>query len=244
MHYLATCLRIATALLPYESSRYLRGPSFPPFRSRLKAPASSISSSASTGKPGGPARTATANTSPPKPQPLSSRLERADPDAPIQSALFSQLGHKGDLILIHFRDSLEALNQVELDLAQTELYDFLDPRHSYVSVVELGLYESSRKTYEAASAKGFEPSTRRSGMPKLSATLERGRAAMAPASSLPFPKQNTSASIPWTASAANRSNWYTVPFAERQRMMHEHGLIGRRYGDAGQADHLRLHRHG
>jgi chlorite dismutase len=26
-------------------------------------------------------------------------------------------------------------------------------------------------------------------------------------------------------------NWYTVPFAERQRMMHEHGLIGRRYAD-------------
>ena len=43
-------------------------------------------------------------------------------------ALFSQLGHKGDLILIHFRDSLEALNQVELDLAQTELYDY--PRSS------------------------------------------------------------------------------------------------------------------
>jgi chlorite dismutase len=26
-------------------------------------------------------------------------------------------------------------------------------------------------------------------------------------------------------------NWYSVPFAERQRMMHEHGMIGRRYGD-------------
>jgi len=24
-------------------------------------------------------------------------------------------------------------------------------------------------------------------------------------------------------------NWYTLPFADRQRMMHEHGLIGRRY---------------
>jgi hydrogen peroxide-dependent heme synthase len=67
----------------------------------------------------------------------------------------SQLGHKGDLILIHFRDSLEALNQVELDLAQTELYDFLELRHSYVSVVELGLYESSRKTYEAADGQGI-----------------------------------------------------------------------------------------
>ena len=59
-------------------------------------------------------------------------------DGRVQSALFPQLGHKGDLILVHFRDSLEALNQVELDLAQTALYDFLELRHSYVSVVELG----------------------------------------------------------------------------------------------------------
>ena len=92
-------------------------------------------------------------------------LERAAPDGPIQSALFSELGHKGDLILIHFRESFEALNQVELDLAQTELYNFLTPTHSYVSVVELGLYESSRKTYEAAAAKGFGR-TRQSGMLK------------------------------------------------------------------------------
>ena len=43
------------------------------------------------------------------------KLERAGTDAPVQSAVFSELGHKGDLILLHFRDSLEALNQVELD---------------------------------------------------------------------------------------------------------------------------------
>ena len=90
-----------------------------------------------------------------------SKLERSAPDAPLRTALFSQLGHKGDLMLIHFRDSLEALNQVELALAQTALYDFLELRHSYVSVVELGLYESSRKTYEAAAAKGFEPALAR-----------------------------------------------------------------------------------
>jgi len=67
-----------------------------------------------------------------------SSLEKA-PDGKIHTGLFSQLGHKGDLILVHFRDSLEALNQVELQLAQTDLYGFLDQRHSYVSVVELGL---------------------------------------------------------------------------------------------------------
>jgi peroxiredoxin len=26
-------------------------------------------------------------------------------------------------------------------------------------------------------------------------------------------------------------NWYTLPMAERQRMMHEHGLVGRRHAD-------------
>jgi hydrogen peroxide-dependent heme synthase len=28
-----------------------------------------------------------------------------------------------------------------------------------------------------------------------------------------------------------QKNWYSVPFAERQRMMHEHGMIGRRYAE-------------
>jgi len=105
------------------------------------------------------------------------RLERANPDAPIRSALFSELGHKGDLILIHFRDSVEALNQVELDLAQTGIYDYLDLRHSYVSVVELGLYESSRKTYEAATAKGLETYSP-AWQAEVAATLERQSAAM------------------------------------------------------------------
>ena len=55
-------------------------------------------------------------------------LERKDVNAPVRTALYSQLGHKGDLMLIHFRDSLEELNQVELALAQTPLYDFLELR--------------------------------------------------------------------------------------------------------------------
>ena len=38
-----------------------------------------------------------------------------------RSAIYSQLGHKADLIFIHFRDNFEQLNQVELDLAQTAI---------------------------------------------------------------------------------------------------------------------------
>jgi chlorite dismutase len=158
------------------------------------------------------------------------RLQSKAPDAPVRTALFSQLGHKGDLVLIHFRDSLEALNQVELDLAQTKLYDFLDLRHSYVSVVELGLYESTRKTYEAAAAKGFAEFTPE-WTAEVAATLERQSAAMAPRLFPAVPEAKYLCFYPMDRKRGEHANWYTMPFAERQRMMHEHGLIGRRYGD-------------
>jgi chlorite dismutase len=159
-----------------------------------------------------------------------SALERKEAGAPAQSALFSQLGHKGDLILIHFRDSFQALNQVELDLAQTAFYDYLELKHSYVSVVELGLYESSRKTWEAASAKGLEPNTPEFRA-EVEASLERASAAMAPRLYPAVPEAKYLCFYPMDRLRAEGKNWYMVPFAERQRMMHEHGLIGRRYGD-------------
>ena len=158
------------------------------------------------------------------------KLERKSPQAPIQSALFSQLGHKGDLILVHFRDSFESLNQIELDLAQTALYDYLSPSHSYVSVVELGLYESSRKTWEAASAKGLEPNTPEF-QAEVAASLGRASAAMAPRLYPAIPDAKYLTFYPMDRKRGEQTNWYTVPFADRQRMMHDHGLIGRRYAD-------------
>jgi len=158
------------------------------------------------------------------------RLERQESGAPIQTALFSQLGHKGDLVLLHFRDSLEALNQVELTLAQTRLYDFLTLSHSYVSVVELGLYESTRKTYEAAAEKGFAEFTPE-WTAEVNSALDRSSAAMAPRLHPAVPDAKYLCFYPMDRKRGEEKNWYTVPFAERQRMMHEHGLIGRRYGD-------------
>jgi len=157
------------------------------------------------------------------------RLEVSS-DGKVQTALYSQLGHKGDLILVHFRESLEALNQVELDLAQTKFYDFLELRHSYVSVVELGLYESSRKTYEAAAAKGaatFSPEWQA----EVDGSLKRGAEAMKPRLFPSVPETKYMCFYPMDRKRGEQVNWYSVPFAERQRMMHEHGLIGRRYGD-------------
>ncbi|MGA2571926.1 MAG: hydrogen peroxide-dependent heme synthase [Terracidiphilus sp.] len=157
-------------------------------------------------------------------------LERAAADAPIRTALYSELGHKGDLIFVHFRNSFEALSEVELSLAHTPLNDFLLPAHSYVSVVELGLYESTRKTYEAAAAKGFEPHSPEWDA-EINFSIERASAAMAPRLFPAIPEAKYLCFYPMDRKRGEQVNWYTVPFADRQRMMHEHGLVGRRYGE-------------
>jgi hydrogen peroxide-dependent heme synthase len=149
---------------------------------------------------------------------------------PNQSAIYSQLGHKGDLMLIHFRDSIEDLNRAELAITQTELYDFLEISHSYLSVVELGLYESSIKTYAALSERGVEPYSAE-WKAELNQLSERQTIAMAPRLFPKIPDGKYLCFYPMDRKRAEKNNWYTQPIAERQRMMHDHGMIGRRYAD-------------
>src|SRR5579864_1300162 len=84
-------------------------------------------------------------------------LEKMEHHVSGESALFSMLGHKADLMLVHFRKSFDHLKHAELDIAALKLGDFLDQAASYVSVVELGLYESSVKLYRSLGEKGIEP---------------------------------------------------------------------------------------
>ncbi len=153
----------------------------------------------------------------------------AEVNALCQTALYSQLGHKGDLMLVHFRSSIEELNRVELEVAQTDFYDFLEPKYSYLSVVELGLYESSAKSYAALISNGLQPHT-----PEWNAAIEevlkRQTEAMAPRLYPPIPDAKYLCFYPMDRKRGEQVNWYTVPMEERQRLMHDHGMIGRRYG--------------
>jgi chlorite dismutase len=153
-----------------------------------------------------------------------------------KSALFSMLGHKGDLMLVHFRDSFDDLKQVELGLARLELADYLEAAHSYVSVVELGLYESTAKVYGGLVERGIEPHSEEWNK-GIEETLERQREAMRPRL---FPAAAPPARYvcfyPMDRKRGEEKNWYRVPMPERQRMMREHGAVGRRY--AGQVTQI------
>jgi hypothetical protein len=103
-----------------------------------------------------------------------------------QSALFSLLGHKGDLMLVHFRESFDQLNQAELDLARLRLSDFFEPTTSYLSMIELGLYESSLKIYKALADRGVEPHSSE-WKEVLKETIARQKEAMKPRLFPPMP---------------------------------------------------------
>lgn len=147
-----------------------------------------------------------------------------------QSALYSLIGHKGDLMMLHFRESPETLNRFELELAQTDLYEYLEPTTSYLSVVELGLYESSARSYAELAGKGVEPFTEQWNA-EIGAILDRQKTAMAARLYPQIPAARYLCFYPMDRRRGETSNWYTVPMSERQRMMHEHGMIGRRYAD-------------
>ena len=144
------------------------------------------------------------------------------------SAAFSVLGHKGDLMLIHFRKDLEQLLEAQTCLAHTRLWDYLEQTTSYLSVVELGLYESTLKTYTALAEKGVEAHTPEWNA-EIEQTLARQREAMHPRLYPEMPPAKFVCFYPMDRRRGEAKNWYQLPLSERQRQMNDHGMIGRRY---------------
>ena len=143
-------------------------------------------------------------------------------------AAYSMLGHKGDLMLVHFRDSFDDLNQAELLLSRTGLQEFLEPTHSYLSVIELGLYDSSVKLFRQLTERGLVPLTEEWNK-EIEETIERQKQAMRPRLFPKIPVSRYLCFYPMDRRRGEDKNWYTLPIEERGRQMEEHGMVGRRY---------------
>jgi peroxiredoxin len=145
-----------------------------------------------------------------------------------QSALFSLIGHKGDLMFVHFRNSFADLNQAELKLAGLRLSEYFEPTSSYLSIIELGLYDSTLKIYKELAAQGIQPYSDQ-WKAEIECKLERHREAMHPRLFPPIPPNRYICFYPMDRRRGEDKNWYTLPIEERARQMNEHGLVGRRY---------------
>ena len=108
------------------------------------------------------------------------------------------------------------------------LSDFLEPASSYLSVIELGLYESTAKVYEALAARRVVPHSQEWDQ-EIESVLDRQRQAMAPRLWPEIPASPYVCFYPMDRKRGESVNWYREPLASRQRLMHEHGMVGRRY---------------
>ena len=152
----------------------------------------------------------------------------SEQEHPNQSVVFAQLGHKGDLLFVHYRDTVEDLARIERDIARTEFGAYFQPQHSYLSVVELGLYESSVKLYAQLASEGIEPYSDQ-WQQRVEETMTRQSAAMSSRLYPAIPETKYLCFYPMDKRRGEHVNWYTAPMPDRARMMQDHGLIGRRF---------------
>jgi peroxiredoxin len=155
-------------------------------------------------------------------------LTRMEQNSQGQSAFYSLIGHKGDLMFVHFRESFDELNRAELQLGHLRLSEYWEPTTSYLSVIELGLYDSTTKVYKGLVERGVEPHSDE-WKREIRQTLDRQKEAMRPRLFPAIPPNRYACFYPMDRKRGEDKNWYTLPIEERARQMNEHGLVGRRY---------------
>jgi chlorite dismutase len=134
----------------------------------------------------------------------------ADADEGV-SAVFSILGHKADLLVVHFRPTLDALSTAERAFDRTALGGFTEQTTSYVSVTEVSGYGSTDYFEDPESV---DAGYRRYVEGKLHPEI---------------PEDTYVSFYPMSKRRDPEYNWYELDFEERSELMSAHGETGKSY---------------
>ena len=142
---------------------------------------------------------------------LETHVEVADSDAG-GSAVFTVVGHKADLMILHLRPTLAELDRAERRFESTALAGFTERASSYVSVTEVSGYMHGDLTegLEDIEDAGMRNYMRQRIYPEI-------------------PDAEHVCFYPMDKRREPEYNWYDLPFEERAEYMSAHGEIGREY---------------
>ncbi|MDR0786978.1 MAG: heme-dependent peroxidase [Gemmatimonadota bacterium] len=148
------------------------------------------------------------------------------PDGDGWSAAFRLAGGGADVMLVHFRESVDALAELQSRIRRSPVGDFLHLEFDYLAVTEAGLYHATAEV-----AREHEPNT-----PAYREALAAHAAAELASPHVqtrlyprPAAEMRYISFYPMTKRRVAPDNWYVLDVAERNRLMREHGLTGRRY---------------
>jgi chlorite dismutase len=145
------------------------------------------------------------------------------------------LGHKGDLMLIHLRRSFEELQAAQVAVARLGLSTFLEPTTSFVSVVELGMYEMTAQIHHRLGERELKTGSAEFDA-AFDAEMEEQRRRVSGRLWAELPARRHVCFYPMNKRRGEHKNWYVETVDQRARMMLEHGKIGRHY--AGQVTQI------
>ncbi|MDQ6931627.1 MAG: heme-dependent peroxidase [Candidatus Eremiobacteraeota bacterium] len=152
----------------------------------------------------------------------------ASQDADI--GLAQLLGHKGDLMLTHYAKGLDELALIQARVDCLDLREFLTPSESYVSVLELGLYEATAKIHNELGRRALKPHSQEWN-DAFDALLDEQAKNPRNAGRLwaRLPRRRYICFYPMDKKRGETINWYMLPYEERARLMLDHGKIGRSF---------------
>ncbi|HEY9084649.1 MAG TPA: hydrogen peroxide-dependent heme synthase [Candidatus Tyrphobacter sp.] len=145
-------------------------------------------------------------------------------------ALCNLIGHKGDLMLVHYARSYDELAYLQMLVDKLDIRALLSPRGSYASVLELGLYDATAKIHAELAGRGLTAHT-----PEWIAAFDDAVQSqaesphVAPRLWARIPQRRYVCFYPMSKRRGERENWYALPYAERAQLMNEHGKVGRSY---------------
>lgn len=140
------------------------------------------------------------------------------------------LGHKADFMLTHYSRDYEGLAAAELAFDKTRLSEYLTPATSYVSILELGMYDATGKIHAALAERQLKPYSDEWNaafdelLKKEEENPRNGGRLWAR-----VPQRRYVCFYPMDKKRGEDVNWYMLPFEERAQLMLEHGKIGRMY---------------
>jgi chlorite dismutase len=152
----------------------------------------------------------------------------AEPDADL--GLAQMLGHKADLMLTHYAKTFDDLGSVQTRIDKLALRDYLEPVTSYVSILELGLYEATGKIHAELRDRGLKPHSEEWTAAFDDALAEQAKSPRNAARLwAKVPRRRYVCFYPMDKKRGEAVNWYLLPYDERAALMLDHGKIGRSF---------------
>lgn len=157
-------------------------------------------------------------------------LESLKDSAETDVGLAQMVGHRADLMITHYSKNYDGLAHAQTVIDKLRLTEYLATSTSYVSILELGLYDATGKIHAALQEQNLKPNSQE-WIQAFDDLLKEQEKVPHHAGRLwaRIPQRRYTCFYPMDKKRGEVVNWFMLPFEERSRLMLEHGKIGRTF---------------